>query len=67
MTFMSPARLLLLLLVAGFAAAYLWAQRRRSAYAVRFTELELLASVAPRSPAGGGTCPPACCCWPWCC
>jgi Ca-activated chloride channel family protein len=50
MTFLSPARLLLLLLVAGLAAAYLWAQRRRSAYAVRFTELELLASVAPRSP-----------------
>ncbi len=50
MTFLSPARLLLLLLVAGLAAGYLWAQRRRSAYAVRFTELELLASVAPRRP-----------------
>jgi Ca-activated chloride channel family protein len=50
MTFLAPTRLLLLLGVAALLAAYLWAQRRRSAYAVRFAEADLLASVAPRNP-----------------
>jgi Ca-activated chloride channel family protein len=40
----------LLLLVAALAAAYVLVQRRRATYAVRFTELSLLASVAPRVP-----------------
>ena len=35
------------LAVAALAVAYVLVQRRRSAYAVRFTELSLLASVAP--------------------
>jgi Ca-activated chloride channel family protein len=48
--FDAPVRLLLLLLVLALVAAYVWLQRRRPAYAVRFTELDLLASVAPRSP-----------------
>jgi Ca-activated chloride channel family protein len=50
MTFLSPARLLLLVVVAGLAAAYVVLQRRRRHYALRFTNLDLLASVAPRRP-----------------
>jgi Ca-activated chloride channel family protein len=48
--FDAPVRLLLLLVVLALVAAYVWLQRRRPAYAVRFTELDLLASVAPRTP-----------------
>ena len=50
MTFLSAGRLWLLLLVAGLVAAYLVLQSRRKAYAVRFTNLDLLASVAPKRP-----------------
>ena len=50
LTFGAPLRLLLLLAVAAVAAAYVLVQRRRPAYAVRFTDLDLLASVAPKSP-----------------
>jgi Ca-activated chloride channel family protein len=50
MTFLSPHWLWLLLAVAGLAAAYVVLQRRRRHYAVRFTNLDLLASVAPRRP-----------------
>jgi Ca-activated chloride channel homolog len=46
----SPVRLWLLLGVAALAVAYLLAQRRRSRYAVRFTNLRLLDRVAPRRP-----------------
>jgi Ca-activated chloride channel family protein len=48
--FTAPYRLLLLLAVAALIGAYLWLQSRRPTYAVRFTELDLLASVAPRRP-----------------
>ncbi len=48
--FLAPWRLLLLLGVAALVAAYVVLARRRSRYAVRFTELDLLASVAPRRP-----------------
>ena len=48
MSFLSPSRLLLLLVVAGLLAAYVLVQRQRKPYAVRFTNVELLASVAPR-------------------
>lgn len=48
--FAAPWRLLLLVGVVALVAAYLWLQRRRPTYAVRFTELDLLASVAPRTP-----------------
>lgn len=48
--FDAPERLLLLLAVLVLTGVYVWLQRRRPAYAVRFTELDLLASVAPRSP-----------------
>lgn len=50
MTFLSAGRLWLLLLVAGLAAAYVFLQRRRTTYAVRFTNLDLLASIAPKRP-----------------
>jgi Ca-activated chloride channel family protein len=50
MTFLAPALLLGLLLVPLLAAFYVWAQRRRSRYAVRFTNLDLLANLAPRRP-----------------
>ncbi len=45
-----PHRLWLLLAVAGLAVSYLILQRRRRSYAVRFTNLELLESVAPKTP-----------------
>ncbi|MGH9165429.1 MAG: BatA domain-containing protein, partial [Acidimicrobiales bacterium] len=50
MNFLAAERLWLLVLVAALAAAYVVIQRRRPTYAVRFTNLELLASVAPRRP-----------------
>lgn len=51
MPFLAPERLWLLLAVAALAAAYVVLQRRRPAQAVRFSELDLLASVLPRSAA----------------
>jgi len=50
MTFLSAGRLWLLLVVAALAAAYVVMQRRRTKYAVRFTNLAMLESVAPRRP-----------------
>lgn len=50
LTFQSPGMLWLLLLVPAAVLAYLLAQRRRTEYAVRFTNLDLLASVVTRSP-----------------
>ncbi|MGN9781732.1 VWA domain-containing protein [Nonomuraea sp. ZG12] len=50
MTLLSPLWLLLLVPVALLAVAYLLVSRRRSAYAVRFTNLDLLDKVAPRGP-----------------
>ncbi len=50
MTFLEPARLWLLALVGALAVVYVIAQWRRRAYAVRFTNVELLDSVAPRRP-----------------
>src|SRR5258705_448109 len=45
--FLSPWWLLALLPVIGLAGAYVWRQRRRRAVAVRFSNVELLRSVAP--------------------
>ena len=50
MIFAAPARLGLLLVVAGLAVTYVLAQRRRPRYALRFTNLELLDVVAPDRP-----------------
>jgi Ca-activated chloride channel family protein len=50
LSFASPVRLLALLAVAALVIAYVLVQRRRSAYAVRFADLDLLASVAPKTP-----------------
>lgn len=50
MTFLAPQWLWLLLVVAGLLAAYVALQWRRRRLAVRFTNLELLAQVAPRRP-----------------
>lgn len=49
-SYLAPSRFWLLLVVAGLAVAYVVLQTRRRSYAVRFTNLELLASVAPKSP-----------------
>jgi Ca-activated chloride channel family protein len=54
-----PALLWGLLLVPIALAAYLLAQRRRARFAVRFTNMELLASVAARSPQWHRYLPPA--------
>ena len=48
--YLAPGRLWLLLVVVGLAVPYAVRTRRRSRYAVRFTGLELLASVATRRP-----------------
>jgi Ca-activated chloride channel family protein len=50
MTFLAPERLLLLVFVAALAAGYVYLQRTRRHHAVRFTNLELLDSVAPQRP-----------------
>ncbi|HEX2046227.1 MAG TPA: VWA domain-containing protein [Acidimicrobiales bacterium] len=50
LTFLSAGRLWFLLVVAGLIAAYVVMQLRRKDYAVRFTNLALLDSVAPKRP-----------------
>jgi Ca-activated chloride channel family protein len=50
MSFASPELLLGLLLVPIALIGYLFVQRRRSRYAVRFTNVDLLANLVPRSP-----------------
>lgn len=50
MTWQSPERLLLLLGVLALGIWYVMLQRRRSRYAVRFTNLRLLDRVAPDRP-----------------
>jgi Ca-activated chloride channel family protein len=50
LTFLASQRLWLLVAVGALAIAYVVLQTRRRAYAVRFTNLDLLQSVAPRSP-----------------
>ena len=50
MTFLSPARLWLLVLVPLVLGVYVLLQLRRKQYTLRFTNLDLLAQVAPRHP-----------------
>ena len=50
MHFLSPAWLLLLIVVAALLAAYVIVQLRRKKYVARFSNVELLGSVAPRRP-----------------
>jgi Ca-activated chloride channel family protein len=59
MNFLAPELLLGLLLVPLAIGFYLWAQRRRTKYAVRFTNLALLANLAPRRPSWRRHLPPA--------
>jgi Ca-activated chloride channel homolog len=47
-SFLEPQRLWLLLILPVLVLAYVWLQRRRRHYAVRFTNLALLDRVAPR-------------------
>ena len=50
MTLLRPSFLWLLLIVGGLVGAYVFMQRRRRHYAVRFTNMDLLDSVAPKRP-----------------
>lgn len=50
MSFLSAARLWLLVLVLAVAVGYIVQQRRRRHYAVRFTNLDLLDKVMPKRP-----------------
>lgn len=50
MTFIAPERLLFLAALLALAAAYIVLQRRRTRFAVRFTNLSLLEKVAPTRP-----------------
>ena len=61
LSFDAPHRLWLLLIPVAMVVAYLFVQRRRRSYAVRFTNVDLLDSVAPECPGGAGTCLRFCC------
>ena len=52
MTFASPLLLLGLLLVPVALAGYVLVQRRRQKYVVRFTNVDLLSNLVPRTPGG---------------
>ena len=58
MTFLAPQLLLGLLLIPIVIGFYLWAQRRRSRYAIRFTNLDLLANLVPKRPSWRRHLPP---------
>jgi Ca-activated chloride channel family protein len=58
MTFGSPELLVGLLLIPLAIAGYLFVQRRRVRYAVRFTNVDLVANLVPRMPAWRRHVPP---------
>src|SRR5689334_1984757 len=59
MTFAEPVLLIALLGVPLAALGYLYVQRRRSRYVVRFTNVDLLANLVPKTPAWRRHVPPA--------
>lgn len=59
MTFAQPLLLIALLGVPLAALGYLYVQRRRSRYVVRFTNVDLLANLVPKTPAWRRHVPPA--------
>ena len=59
MTFAEPLLLITLIGVPLALLAYLFVQRRRSRYVVRFTNVDLLANLVPKTPAWRRHVPPA--------
>jgi Ca-activated chloride channel homolog len=59
MSFLAGGRLWLVLVPLALAVAYVVVQRQRKKYTVRFTNLDLLASVAPKAPGWQRHVPPA--------
>jgi len=59
MTFAQPFMLIALLGVPLAVLGYLYVQRRRSRYVVRFTNVDLLANLVPKTPAWRRHVPPA--------
>ncbi|EUA08908.1 aerotolerance regulator family protein [Mycobacterium xenopi 4042] len=64
--FEHPWFFLFLLVVLGIVALYIIMQVARHRRMLRFANMELLESVAPRRPRGGGTCRRPCW-WRRCC